>query len=119
MPEMVEELEKPEKFMSEAHKIEWQIEDCRQKLIMRITKEEIIAEMENYEPASSDDFVFKNPVNYGARISAVKVEIYNATGIMPHKIDILRVSISTVKAKLAWITFSSKKTVNNIFRLAV
>merc|ERR1711954_409200 len=40
-------------------------------------------------------------------------------GIMPHKLDILRVSISTVKAKLAWVTFGSQRTVNDIFRLAV
>merc|ERR1711954_149204 len=86
---------------------------------MRISRDEIAAKMEKYEPDYSDNFIFKNPVNYGARVSAVKIKIYNATGIMPHKLDILRVSVSTVKAKLAWITFANKKTVNNIFRLAV
>merc|ERR1711954_565312 len=83
MPKMVEEEERPDKFLSETHEIEWEIEDCRRKLIMTITGEEIIAEMEKYEPEYSDDFVFKNPVNYGARVSAVKIKIYNATGIMP------------------------------------
>merc|ERR1711954_191199 len=86
---------------------------------MRISRDEIAAKMEKYEPDYSDNFIFKNPVNYGARVSAVKIKIYNATGIMPHKLDILRVSVSTVKAKLAWITFTNKKTVNNIFHLAV
>merc|ERR1712081_126569 len=40
-------------------------------------------------------------------------------GIPPHKLDIIRVSISTKRAKLAWVTFSQAKTVNDIFRLAV
>merc|ERR1711954_496910 len=40
-------------------------------------------------------------------------------GIMPHKLDIVRISISTVKAKLAWVTFTSARTVKDIFTLAV
>merc|ERR1712081_66769 len=40
-------------------------------------------------------------------------------GIPPHKLDILRVSISTKRAKLAWVTFAQAKTVNDIFRLVV
>lgn len=67
----------------------------------------------------SDDFIFKNPVNYGARDTGIKIKIYHATGIPPHKLDVLRISISTVKAKLAWVTFSKAKTVSDIFRLAV
>merc|ERR1711954_213928 len=40
-------------------------------------------------------------------------------GIMPHLLDITRLTISTKKVKLAWVSFSKSKTVNEIFRLAV
>merc|ERR1711954_317292 len=40
-------------------------------------------------------------------------------GIMPHKLDIVRISISTKKAKLAWVTFQKARAVSDIFRLAV
>merc|ERR1711954_123681 len=40
-------------------------------------------------------------------------------GIPPHLLDVLRISISTKRAKLAWVTFGKKKTVSDIFRLAV
>merc|ERR1711954_279567 len=89
------------------------------KIIIKVTREDITREIEDYDPQVSDDFVFKNPVTYGARVSGIKQKIFNATGLMPHKIDILRVSISTVKAKLAWVTFASSRTVNDIFRLSV
>merc|ERR1711954_96879 len=39
--------------------------------------------------------------------------------IPPHKLDVLRITISTVKAKLALVTFGKAKTVSDIFRLAV
>merc|ERR1711954_50345 len=40
-------------------------------------------------------------------------------GIPPHLLDVLRISISTKRAKLAWVTFGKKKTVSDIFRLSV
>merc|ERR1711954_488903 len=40
-------------------------------------------------------------------------------GIMPHLLDITRLTISTKKVKLAWVSFSKSRTVNEIFRLAV
>merc|ERR1712081_72535 len=86
---------------------------------IRVTREDITREIEDYDPQVSDNYVFKNPVTYGARVSGIKQKIFNATGLLPHKIDILRVSISTVKAKLAWVTFASSRTVNDIFRLPV
>merc|ERR1712081_103427 len=86
---------------------------------IRVTREDFITEIKDYDPQVSDDFVFKNPVTYGARVSGIKQKIYNATGLMPHKLDILRVSISTVKAKLAWVTFASRQTVSDIFKLSV
>merc|ERR1711954_211237 len=39
--------------------------------------------------------------------------------IPSNKLDIMKISISTVKAKLAWVTFSKPKTVSDIFRFAV
>merc|ERR1711954_328249 len=67
----------------------------------------------------SEDYLFKNPVTYKARVSGIKMKIYNATGIPPQKLDIIRVSISTKRAKLAWVMFNSSRTVNHIFRLSV
>merc|ERR1711954_614175 len=67
----------------------------------------------------TEDYVFKNPVNYDARITGIKTKIFNATGIPHHKLDIVRISISTKRAKLAWVTFGKAKTVADIFRLAV
>merc|ERR1711954_111447 len=76
-------------------------------------------DIENYSSEMSDDFILKNPINYGARITGVKNKIYNATGIPPHKLDIIRVSISDKKVKLAWISFTKTGTVSEIFRLSV
>merc|ERR1711954_320315 len=67
----------------------------------------------------TEDYIFKNPINYDARITGIKTNIFNATGIPHHKLDILRISISTKRAKLAWVTFVKAKTVADIFRLAV
>merc|ERR1711954_620696 len=69
--------------------------------------------------AMSEDYILKNPVTYEARVSGIKMKIYNAPGIPPHLLDVLRISISTKRAKLAWVTFGKKKTVSDIFRLAV
>merc|ERR1711954_343272 len=51
--------------------------------------------------------------------TSIKNKIFNATGIMPHRLDITRVSISTKRVKLAWVCFEKAKTVSEIFRLAV
>merc|ERR1711954_186769 len=119
MLEMVEESTRPERFLDEDHEKAWELEDCQKKLIIRVTREDFIHEVKDYDPQVSDDFIFKNPVTYGARVSGIKIKIFNATGIMPHKLDIVRISISTVKAKLAWVTFTSARTVKDIFTLAV
>merc|ERR1711954_239323 len=119
MPEMVKETIKPERFINEEHEISWELDDCKKKIIIRVSREDFVSEIKNYDPKVNDDFVFKNPVTYGARVSGVKNKIYNATGIMPHLLDIVRVTISTVNAKLAWVTFGSSRTVSNIFKLAV
>merc|ERR1711954_102117 len=97
----------------------WELDDCKRRVIIRITKEDIIPEVEDYNPTMSEDYLFKNPVTYEARVTGIKIKIYNATGIPPQKLDIIRITISTKRAKLAWVTFSSSKTVNDIFRLSV
>merc|ERR1712112_749951 len=119
MPEMVEESVRPDRFLNEEHEKTWELDECKKKIIIKVTREDFISEIKDYDPQVSDDYVFKNPVTYGARVSSIKLKIYNATGLMPHKLDIVRVSISTVKAKLAWVTFASARTVSDIFKLAV
>merc|ERR1711954_52301 len=78
-----------------------------------------IHEIENKDHNMTEDYVFENPINYDARITGIKTKIFNATGIPHHKLDILRISISTKRAKLAWVTFRKAKTVADIFGLAV
>merc|ERR1711954_320974 len=80
---------------------------------------DFINEIEDKEASMTEDYIFKNPINYDARITGIKTKIFNATGIPHHKLDILRISISTKRAKLAWVTFVKTKTVADIFRLAV
>merc|ERR1711954_499924 len=46
-------------------------------------------------------------------------KIFHATGIMPHRLDILNVQISTKRVKLAWVKFEKICTVNEIFHLSV
>merc|ERR1711954_280913 len=53
------------------------------------------------------------------RVTAIKFKIYNATGIPPHQLDILNLSVSTKRVKLCWLTFSSERTVSEIFRLSM
>merc|ERR1711954_283890 len=119
-PELVvDDSQKPEKFLNKNHERKWEIEDCKRKIIIKILVADFVKEIEDYSPEMSEDYVLKNPVNYGARVSGIKMKIFNATGIPPHKQDIIRVSISTKRAKLAWVTFAQAKTVNDIFRLAV
>merc|ERR1711954_21234 len=66
----------------------------------------------------TDDFLMKNPANYGKRLNAMKKKIYNATGIPPYKQDIVKMLFSiTKKAKLCWLTFQREKSVSDIFRL--
>merc|ERR1711954_62321 len=116
---MVNETTRPDKFISEEHEKTWELKECKKKIIIKVTREDFTTEIKDYDPQVSDNFVFKNPVTCGARVSGIKLKIYNATGLMPHKLDIVRISISTVKAKLAWVTFSTARTVSDIFKLAV
>merc|ERR1711954_435965 len=66
----------------------------------------------------TDEYIFKNPINNVAIMAGVKQKIFNATGIPHHKLKIKRVSISTKRAKLAWVSFESERIVSEIFRLA-
>ena len=66
----------------------------------------------------TNEFLIKNPANYGKRLNAMKTKIYNATGIPPYRLDIIKMTFSiTKKAMLCWITFEKEKTVSDIFRL--
>merc|ERR1711954_365741 len=111
--------EKPAKFIDSEHEKRWEISAHKKKLIMKIERKDIVKHIQNYDPNISDEYVFKNPVVYAAREAGVREKIYNATGIHPNKLDIVRVSVSTKRAKLAWISFKSAKTVTDIFRLAM
>merc|ERR1711954_222325 len=117
-PEAVEINDKP-KFINTDHEKNWELDEGKKKIIIRVEREDFEAEVKEYKPEMSDDFILKNPVTYGARLAGIKNKIYNATGIMPWKLDITKISISTKKVKLAWVSFESAKTVNNIFRLMV
>merc|ERR1711954_179837 len=119
-PELLDEdIKKPEKFLNKKQEKQWELEDCKRRIIIKITVNDFIPEIENYSRAMSEDYILKNPVTYEARVSGIKMKIYKATGIPPHLLDVLRISISTKRAKLAWVTFGKKKTVSDIFRLAV
>merc|ERR1711954_63724 len=119
-PEVLDdENKKPERFLSRSHEKKWELADCKRKVIIKVTVDDFIHEIEDKEHNMTEDYVLKNPVNYEARITGIKTKIFNATGIPHHKLDILRISISTKRAKLAWVTFGKAKTVADIFRLAV
>lgn len=97
-PEIIkEDNKKPDKFLDMAHEKRWELKDCKCKIIIRITKEDFIGEIEDYSHVMSEDYVMKNPITYGARVTGIKMKIFNATGIAPHKLDVVRVSISTKK----------------------
>merc|ERR1711954_546495 len=115
----VEEKRKPEKFFNKQHEIDWELNDHKRRLIMRVDIADFVSEIEDYSESMSDDSVLKNPINYDARVTSIKNKIFNATGIMPHHLDVTRVTISTKKVKLAWVCFEKAKTVNEIFRLSV
>merc|ERR1711954_110100 len=117
--EQVEEKEKPEHFFNRQHEIDWELTDHKRRLIMRVERSDFVGEIEDYSDNMSDDFILKNPINYDARVTSIKTKIFNASGIMPHCLDITRVSISTKKVKLAWVCFKKPKTVTEIFCLAV
>merc|ERR1711954_584160 len=119
-PEILEEEnKKPERFLNKTHEKKWELADCKRRIIIKVTVQDFINEIEDKEANMTEDYVFKNPINYDARITGIKTKIFNATGIPHHKLDILRISISTKRAKLAWVTFVKTKTVADIFRLAV
>merc|ERR1711954_23732 len=78
-PEIVEdENVKPEKFFSRSHEKRWELNHCKRKIIIKITREDFINEIDNQGHPLSDNFIFKNPVNYEARINGIKMKIYNA-----------------------------------------
>jgi len=97
--------EKPEIFFDEMHELHWELNHHKKKLIRKIERNDITKHMEDYKPELTDEYVFKNPVNYAAILAGVKEKLYNATGIHPHKLRITNVSISTKRAKLAVIRF--------------
>merc|ERR1711954_20114 len=119
-PKILEDdIEKPNKFLNTQQEKEWELTDCKRRVIIRVENGDFTEYIEDKSHVLTDDYVFKNPVNYEARVTGVKVKIFNATGIQPHRLDIIKVSISTKRAKLAWVTFTKAKSVNDIFRLAV
>merc|ERR1711954_215981 len=119
-PEILEDdIEKPNKFLNTQQEKEWELSDCKRRIIIRVERADFIEYIEDKDHVLSDDLIFKNPVNYEARVTGVKVKIFNATGIPPHRQDIIKVSISIKRAKLAWVPFTKTKSVNDIFRLAV
>merc|ERR1711954_6228 len=119
-PEVLDEdNKKPERFLNKTHEKKWELNDCKRRIIIKVTVNDFISEIEDKDHSMTEDYVFKNPINYDARITGIKTKIFNATGIPHHKLDIVGISISTVRAKLAWVTFVKTKTVANIFRLAL
>merc|ERR1712081_77730 len=118
-PVQESEDDKPAKFLDETHEKKWEINIHKKKIIMKVERSDFVKHIQNYNPEITDDFVFKNPITYAAREAGVREKIFNNTGIHPNRLDIVRVSVSTKRAKLAWITFKSAKTVSEIFRLAM
>merc|ERR1711954_201847 len=113
-----EEKDKPERFISEEHEREYELNAHKKKLILKIERKDFVEHMLDYNPEYTDEYIFKNPTNNVAVMAGVKQKIFNATGIPHHRLKITRVSISTKRAKLAWISFESDKIVSEIFRLA-
>merc|ERR1711954_593937 len=101
------------------HKKRTEIAYHKKKLIMRVQLEDFLQHIKGYTEAMSDEYVLKNPVTYSKRVTAIKYKIYNATGIPPHQLDILNISISTKRVKLCWVSFASERTVSEIFRLSM
>ena len=115
---MLEKL-KPEKFRNCEHEREWECHEAKRKLIIKVEREDFIGEYTDFKEEMTDEFLLKNPANYGRRLTSIKTKIYNATGIHPHKLDITKITFSiTKKAKLCWLSFQKEKTVSDIFRLA-
>merc|ERR1711954_46554 len=113
------EDEKPAKFLDAEHEKRWEISAHKKKLIMKVERKDFVKHIQNYDPEISDEYVFKNPVVYAAREAGIREKIFNQTGIHPNKLDIIRVSVSTKRAKLAWVSFKTAKTGSDIFRLAM
>merc|ERR1712081_32254 len=111
--------EKPTKFIDAAHEKRTEISFHKRKLIMRVELEDFIPHIKEYSESMSEDYILKNPVTYSNRVTAVKFKIYNNTGIPPNQLDITRISISTKRVKLCWISFEKERKVNEIFRLAM
>merc|ERR1711954_75636 len=73
-PEAVEINDKP-KFINTDHEKNWELEDGKKKIIIRVEREDFETEVEGYNPEMSDDFILKNPVTYGARLAGIKNKI--------------------------------------------
>merc|ERR1712081_19437 len=109
---------RPEKFRNREHEREWECRDHRRRIIIKVERADFIPEFPDFKESMTDEYLIKNPANYGKRLNAMKSKIYNATGINPHRLDILKMTFSiTKKAKLCWLTFQSERTVSDIFRL--
>merc|ERR1711954_382798 len=111
--------EKPSKFLDIEHEKRTEISFHKRKLIMRVEIDDFIPHIKNYTESMSEDYILKTPVTYSNRVTAIKHKIYNATGIPPHQLDIMRISISTKQVKLCWVSFASERTVNEIVRLSM
>ena len=101
------------------HEIQWELENHKKKVIIKVCSEDFIEQVENYNTGMSNNYIFKNPATYKARVVGIKMKIFRATGIPPHKQDKNRVSVSNKNTPLAWVTFSNPKIVQDIFRLSV
>merc|ERR1711954_253461 len=106
------------RFKNCEHEKERELKDHRRRIIIKVERADFIPEFQDFNEKMTDEFLIKNPANYGKRLNTMKTKIYNATGIHPHRLDILKMTFSmTKKAKLCWLTFSSERTVSDIFRL--
>merc|ERR1711954_596759 len=106
------------RFKNCEHEKEWELKDHRRRIIIKVERADFIPEFQDFNEKMTDEFLIKNPANYGKRLNAMKTKIYNATGIHPHRLDILKMTFSmTKKANLCWLTFATERTVSDIFRL--
>merc|ERR1711954_210291 len=82
-PQVLEDdNEKPNKFLNQSQEKRWEINDCKRPMIMRVERSDFTAHIEDQSHSLTDDYVFKSPVNYGARVTGIKIKIFNATGIL-------------------------------------
>merc|ERR1712081_118844 len=80
--------EKPEKFRNREHEREWECKDHRRRIIIKVERADFIPEFPDFNENMTDDFIIKNPANYGRRLKAMKSKI---------RLDILKMTFSITK----------------------